>query len=246
MLIIKSGLLNKYPEVCFGFSTKIGLNRKSPYYFNLSHSVGDVKEVVLQNRKIFFRKLGLSEKTVATQKQIHGDGVQFIEEGTYCSESDAMITDKLNLGLAISSADCPAIFIYDTNKKIIAAVHSGWRGSQKKILLKILIKLQQEYGCDPSNLVSYIAPSISQRNYEVSEEVASLFDEKYSIKKNSIFLLDLKQINADIMFSFGLKRENVQVSSLCTYELKDLLHSFRRDGEKSGRAMGIISLRSVK
>lgn len=246
MLIIKSCLLNKYPEVCFGFSTKVGLNRKAPYYFNLSNSVGDVKEVVFQNRKVFFRKLGLTEKTVAAQKQVHGDGVQFVEEGTYCGESDAMITDKPNLGLAISSADCPAIFIYDTNKKIIAAVHSGWRGSQKKILLKVLKKLQQEYGCEPSNLAAYIAPSISQRNYEVGEEVASLFDEKYSIKKNSKFLLDLKQINADIMFSFGLKRKNVQVSSLCTYEMKDLLHSFRRDGEKSGRAMGIISLRAAR
>ena len=77
----------------------------------MSLSVNDSKENVLQNRRYFFTRLGLSDSSVATQKQIHGDHVTFIDEGVNCGESDAMITDKTNLGLAISSADCPAIFI---------------------------------------------------------------------------------------------------------------------------------------
>ena len=76
----------------------------------MSLSVNDSKENVLQNRRYFFTRLGLSDLSVATQKQIHGDHVTFIDEGVNCGESDAMITDKANLGLAISSADCPAIF----------------------------------------------------------------------------------------------------------------------------------------
>ena len=244
MLVLKSSLLNRFPEIIFGFSTKIGLNRQDPYFFNMSLSVKDSKENVLQNRRLFFTRLGLSDLSVATQKQIHGDHVTFIDEGVNCGESDSMITDKANLGLAISSADCPAIFIYDTKNKIIAAVHSGWRGTEKKITLKVLRKLETDFNSNPGNLIAYIAPSISQKHYEVGEEVASLFDDKYSVKKNSKYHLDLQKINRDLMLKFGLLKKNVQVSSLCSYEMRDLLHSYRRDGEISGRAFGIIAMKN--
>lgn len=241
MLVLKSSLLSRFPEIVFGFSTKIGLRRSKPYYFNMSLSVQDSQELVQQNRKYFFRRLGLSDSTIATQKQVHGDKVTFIDEGINCGESDAMITDKPNLGLAISSADCPAIFLYDIKKKVIAAVHSGWRGTARKILLKVLIKLKDDFNSEPGDLIAYVAPSISQKNYEVGEEVASIFDAKYSINKNSKYLLNLQEVNRDVMLNFGLIKKNIQVSSLCSYEMNNILHSFRRDGEKSGRAFGVIA-----
>jgi len=244
MLVLKSNLFNRFPEIIFGFSTKIGLKRKDPYFFNMSLSVKDSKENVLHNRRYFFTRLGLSDSSVATQKQIHGDHVTFIDKGVNCGESDAMITDKPNLGLAISSADCPAIFLYDTEHKVIAAVHSGWRGTEKKILLKVLMKFEKDFNSNPCNLIAYIAPSISQKHYEVGEEVASLFDEKYSVKKNSKYHLDLQKINRDLMLKFGMLKKNIQVSSLCSYEMKDLLHSYRRNGEISGRAFGIIAMKN--
>jgi len=244
MLVLKSSLLNRFPKIIFGFSTKIGLKRQHPYFFNMSLSVQDFRENVLQNRKYFFKRLGLSDSTVATQKQVHGDHVTFIDEGINCGESDAMITDKPNLGLAISSADCPAIFLFDIKQKVIAAVHSGWRGTEKKILLKVLTKLVQDFNSKPNNIAAYIAPSISQKHYEVGEEVASLFDEKYSIKKNPKYHLALQKINHDLMLKFGLLKKNIQVSSLCSYEMNDLLHSYRRDGEISGRAFGVIAMKN--
>ncbi|NWF89002.1 MAG: peptidoglycan editing factor PgeF [Ignavibacteriaceae bacterium] len=243
MLVLKSSLLNRFPQVVFGFSTKVGLRRSKPYYFNMSLSVQDSQELVLQNRNYFFRRLGLNDSTVATQKQVHGDKVTFIDEGTNCGESDAMLTDKPNLGLAISSADCPAIFLCDTKKRVIAAVHSGWRGTEKKILLKVLTRLKEDFNSNPVDLIAYVAPSISQKNYEVGEEVASIFDSKYSIKKNSKYLLDLQKVNRDMMINFGMLKKNIQVSSLCSYEMNDLLHSYRRDGERSGRAFGVIAMK---
>ncbi|OGU76960.1 MAG: polyphenol oxidoreductase [Ignavibacteria bacterium RBG_16_35_7] len=244
MLVLKSSLLNRYPEVIFGFSTKIGLKRHHPYFFNMSLSVQDSRENVLQNRRYFFRRLGLTESSVAIQKQIHGDNIKFIDDGISCGESDAMITDKPNLGLAISSADCPTIFLFDVEKKVIAAVHSGWRGTDKKILLKVLTKLVQDFNSKPNNIVAYIAPSISQKHYEVGEVVASLFDEKYSIKKNPKYLLNLQSINRDIMLKFGLLKKNIQASSLCSHEKEDILHSYRRDGIVSGRAFGVIAMKT--
>lgn len=243
MLIIKAGIFKKYSELIFGFSTKIGLNRSAPYHFNMSLSVNDSRAIVESNRKSFFNKLGLNGSLVASQKQVHEDNVALVNYGNYCGESDAMITHKPNLGLAISSADCPAIFLYDPINRAIAAVHSGWRGTHKKILLKTLSMLVKDYNSKPIDLIAYIAPSICQKNYEVGEEVASLFGNKYNTQSGKKYLLDLQSINKDLMLDFGLREKSIQVSSLCSYEMKDLLHSYRRDGEKSGRAFGVISLK---
>jgi YfiH family protein len=243
LAIIKSRLLKKYPEIIFGFSTKIGADREAPYYFNTSHSVGDNHEVVEQNRKILFEMLGLESDKVAMQRQVHGDTITYVEKGGPIGDSDALITDKPNLGLAISTADCTSIFLYDIKNKVIAAVHSGWRGTQKKILLKTLQKLKDDFKSSPENIIAYIGPSISQKNYEVGPEVADQFDSKYLIPKGEKFLLNVAGNNYDMLLGFGLKEENVQISHYCSFELDELLHSYRRDGLHSGRAFGIIAIK---
>ncbi len=242
MLILKSQIFSKYPEIIFSFSTKVDANRSAPYFFNVSHSVGDNMNIVDENRKLFFNSLSLKPENVALQKQVHGDNISYVSHGGNCGESDAMITREKNLGLAISTADCASIFIYDKSQKIIAAVHSGWRGTYKKILLKTLIKLREEFNSEPGDLLAYIGPSISKINYEVDEDVASLFDEKYYSKSGNKFLLNISQINYDILLEFGLIKNNVQKSLLCSYGMKDLLHSYRRDGKISGRALGVIAM----
>ncbi len=242
MLVLKSQVFKKYPEIIFGFSTKIGAERKAPFFFNLSNSVCDEKIIVDENRSLFFNSVGLDIKNVAIQKQIHGDKISYVSKGGVCGESDAMITDKKNLGLAISTADCAAIFLYDRKRKIIAAVHSGWRGTNKKILLKTLQTLSNAFQSNPKNISAYIAPSISQKNYEVGEEVANHFDKKYLIPSGKKYLLDVANVNYDILLNFGIKNSNIQISSLCSFEMKELLHSYRRDGQQSGRAFGIIAM----
>jgi len=246
MLVIKPHIFSHFPEIVFGFSTKTGMGRKHPYYFNMSYSVGDNKSLVDENRKYFFNSLGLNVQSVAFQKQVHKDNITEVNIAGFCGESDALITDKLNLGLVISSADCPAIFIYDTKSKIIAAVHSGWRGTEKKILKKTVVKLKNDYNSDPGDLICYIGPSISQPNYEVGKEVAESFDDMYiQIKKESYFL-DLKKANYDMLISENIPVENIQVSKLCSFGYSDLLHSYRRDGEKSGRASGLIAMKETE
>ena len=242
MLIIKPFIFKQYPEIVCGFSTKIGVNTSSPYYFNLSHSVGDKKEMVDFNRKLFFNKLGLNENLISYQIQVHGDFINEVNTFGNCGQSDALITTNKNLGLAISSADCPAIFIYDPVKKIIAAIHSGWRGTEKKILLKTLHNLRDEFSSNISDLVCYIGPSISQKNYEVGEEVANKFDDEFVLEKENKFYLDVSGANYKMLVDAGVKKINIQLSNLCSFELGNLLHSYRRDGQKSGRALGVIAM----
>jgi YfiH family protein len=242
MLILKPFIFKQYPEIVCGFSTKVGPNANPPYYFNLSYSVGEKKEIVDISRGLFFNELGLNENMVSYQKQVHEDSIQEVNTFGNCGESDALITTSKNLGLAISSADCPAIFIYDPIKKIITSVHSGWRGTEKKIVQKTIIKLNDEFNSNPQDLICYIGPSISQKNYEVGEEVANKFDDEFILKKENKFHLDVAGVSYKMMIDEGVKKVNIQVSGLCSFEYESLLHSYRRDGQKSGRALGVIAM----
>jgi hypothetical protein len=243
MKLVESEILKKYPEIIFGFNTRDGLNRKEPYFFNVSKSVGDDEIIVDENRAAFLNRLGLDYTNVVIQKQVHSDIVTYVTGGGIVGESDAMITDKPGLGLAISVADCTPIFIYDPANKVIAGVHSGWRGTEKQILLKTLEKLVKDFHVNPQNLIVYIGPCISQKKYEVGEEVAFLFDEKYWIKNKNKYLLSVGDINYDMLINLGIPSGNIEYSQKCTYENNNL-HSYRRDGQKSGRSWGIIAMKN--
>jgi polyphenol oxidase len=239
MIVIESQLLKQYPGVIFGFSTKPGGD--PPFYFNLSYSVGDNEEKVRQNRTSFFGSLGI--KKSAYQKQVHGNTLKYVDKEGYAGESDAMVTDKPGLGLIISAADCTSVYIYDFSKKIIAGVHAGWRGTQLDILEKTINEMVITYGCSPYTMTAYIAPSISGEVYEVDEDVAVRFDEKYVMPVNSKYLLNVSLKNYHALLEAEIPAENIQYSSLCTYKMKELLHSYRRDGIKSGRSVGVIAMK---
>lgn len=242
MLIIKPYIFNRYPEIISGISTKIGADRKAPYFFNMSFSVEDDEEIVKENRELFFKELGINPDNAAYQRQVHGDEISFVEKGGLAGESDAMITNKPGIALAVSIADCVPVLLYSPDIKTIAGVHSGWRGTEKKILLKVLNKLR-EAGSTPENIIAYIGPSISKNIYEVGREVSEKFDKKYISEREGKTFLDVAGVNLDILLNFGLKKNNIQVSQLCTYALKDILHSYRRDGIKSGRSFAVIALK---
>jgi len=243
MVILKSLLFNQFPEIIFGFSTKIG-SGEPPYHFNLSLTVGDDPEKVKERRGNFFTALGIAHTVY--QKQIHSSIIKYVDREGYAGESDALITDRPGLGLLISAADCTSVYIYDFHKKIIAGIHAGWRGTRQNIVEKTLTELTDKYKCSPDTMSAYIAPSIGRDVYEVDADTAHLFDEKYYIPKGSKYLLDVSGKNYDALRNAGIPVENIQYSGLCTYRLKDFLHSYRRDGIVSGRSLGVIAMREKK
>lgn len=243
MKIIQSKILSQFPEIRNGFSTKIGLKRIAPFYFNMSHSVGDEDKNVSENRDRFFSEMGFKTSSVIMQNQTHSDIVRIVGRNSVYKESDAMITCERGIGLAVSSADCGAILVFDNENKVIAGVHSGWRGTKKKILEKTLHTMAREFNSKPENLFSYLAPCISGENYEVGNEVAELFDSKYIyVKENSLYL-DIKSANRDMLIDFGISETQIEISEFCSFAEKSLLHSYRRDGSVSGRALALIALK---
>ncbi|PKL81895.1 MAG: peptidoglycan editing factor PgeF, partial [Ignavibacteriae bacterium HGW-Ignavibacteriae-3] len=179
----------------------------------------------------------------AIQKQTHSDIITIVEKPGMIGESDAIITAKAGIGLAVSSADCVPSFIYDKKKKLVSGIHSGWRGTQRKILLKTILELKKQFNSDPIDLFVFVGPSISQKNYEVGEDVASQFDQKYSLRDGGKIYLDVLQANIDMLHQAGIPDNQIEVSPLCSFEEKDLLHSYRREGDLSGRALGIIAMK---
>ena len=245
MLILKPYIFSEFENLVFGFSTKFGDDDKPPYYFNLSLSVGDDPDMVLNNRNKLINSLGLSLKNAAFQKQVHEDKVTYVNDAGNIGESDAMITNKTGVVLCISTADCTTVFIYDRQIKIIAAVHSGWRGTQKRITEKTVKKLKNEFNCKPENMFVYLGPSISQANYKVGKEVADYFDNKYLKKEDDKFLLDISSANYDMLIKEKIPPFQIQKSPLCSFEYNEVLHSYRRDGKYSGRALGIIGMKVI-
>lgn len=244
MLILKPYIFNPYPEIIFGFSPRFAAGITSDIGFNLSYSVGDDINSVNSNRKLFFNKLGLMNENVSYQHQVHSDRILYVNKSGLCGESDALVTAQKGLGLAISIADCTPVFIYDQVNKIIAAVHSGWRGTEQKILMKTIQTLVRDHKSNPQNLIAYIGPSISKVNYEVGKEVAEKFSGKYLTVNGDKFLLDVSGVNYDLLIEAGLKKNNIQKSGLCTYEFSELFHSYRRDADRSGRSLGLIAMRA--
>ncbi len=242
-MIIQSALLNRFSDVVFGFSGKAEGSFDAPFYWNMSLSVGDDPNAVKANRKLFFERLGLGVENVALQKQVHGDVVAVRVSGGTEGETDAMVTNVRGLGLGISSADCTPIFIYDPVHKAIGAVHSGWKGTELKIVEKTFAVMNREYGTEAGDVFVYIGPSITRKNYEVGEEFLDKFPLQFFARFDNKLLLDVAGINYAMLRDLGVPIQNIQHSTLCSYEFNHQCHSYRRDGITSGRALGVIALR---
>lgn len=239
MKVIAPEFLKKYPGLIIAISTKEGGVSPAPYFLNMGLSVGDEKENVLENRKRFFEYLNIPPERVVTQKQIHSDNINIVSEACFIEDSDALIANEKDLFLAISIADCIPVFLFDSDKKVIAGIHSGWKGTEYKITEKVVKRMKDEYEVNPNEIAAYIGPGISVENYEVSKEVAEKFPGSYKIE-NGKYFLDLKKDIYQQLINSGVKEENIEVAPYCTFRDKELFHSHRREKGATGRMFGVI------
>ena len=242
LIIIQSEIFKKFSGLVFGFSTKKGGVSPAPLYLNLSYSVGDDPEYVKANRKLFFDKLGIPEDRVTFQRQIHSSEVNYSGSPTFFDGCDAIYTDKKNIFLTVSTADCIPVFVYSPEKNIVAGIHAGWKGTSGQIVFKTIQRLNREFSLKNDSLHAFIGPGICSEHYEVGAEVAGLFDESEKKQKGHKFHLDLKKANFNQLIKSGLNDFNIEVSDHCTFCNPALFHSYRRDGEKAGRMLGVIGM----
>lgn len=200
--------------------------------------------------------LNLDVATIMKPHQTHTDNIEVVEKITKLDEVDGMITNKPNITLLTTSADCTSLLFYDPIRKVIGAVHSGWKGTLQAISKKTVGKMMQVYGCNPKDIICCICPCIKQCCFEVEDDVKKLFKNKFKdfdnidtiIKKGKTiegkqkYYIDTTKINKQLLKNAGLKEENIIDSEICTMCHPEYFHSYRVDKENSGRNAAIISL----
>ena len=243
-IYIKPVIFDKFDNVVCAVSTKYsGTDDHRPFYFNMSYKVGDKSENVKINREKLFNALGIKGNKVTYQQQTHSIKHNYVNEPSFFKDSDALFTDVPGNYLAVSVADCIPVFLYEPGRNIISAVHSGWRGTQAKILTETLMTLRKRFDVNFADMIAYIGPGISKKNFEVSKDVFDLFRDEVREINEGKYHVDLKNDNFLQLKEIGLNPGNIEVSEYCTFRNPELFHSYRRDKENSGRMLGIIGLR---
>jgi len=236
-------IFKQHKKIRCVFSTRYNNNSGESGNFNLGYMLSANQKIVNENRKIFLEESGGLEGHTAIGKQVHSVSVRNINSAGEYEDTDGMLTQTPGLSLIVSVADCLPIFLYDPENGAIGSVHSGWKGTEGKIVINAINQMSDSYGTSPSNLLCAIGPSIEGACYEVGVEVATQFDDKYlKASDEGKFYLDLKAVLTAQMLSTGVRFENIEISEVCNKCDADNFFSHRREGEKSGRMWGLIRL----
>jgi YfiH family protein len=212
----------------------------------------DKKKNILKNLEIVSNKIKAKNKKIILLNQVHSNKFHYIGMHSKLNnkfEGDALVTDRKNTPIAILTADCAPVLIYDDKKKMIAAIHAGWKGSYKGIVKKV-VKFMIKKGCSSKNITAAIGPCISSNNYEVKEDFIKKFIKKD--KKNIIFFKKNKDknyfsLNKYIHFQLNsLDIKKIDIINKDTFNTKNNFFSARRSISRSendyGRNISIIMI----
>lgn len=169
----------------------------------------------------------------------NGDAEEFIKR-----EGDAIVTNKDNVIIGAFTADCVPVILVDEVKGVIAAIHSGWKGTFNSITKKTIEKMIQEYEVKIEDIKVYIGPHIRQCCYEVSEELKEEFLNKTKIKEDELFdgrNLSMERCILEDLRSINIEEDNIYTINLCTYcEDKIKLFSYRKSVGTYGRLFTFV------
>lgn len=194
-----------------------------------------------KNHDTFFRKEGIDPASIVSPLLTAGNNVAVVTEadrGTIVRNVDGLITDRLNIVLTVTIADCLPIFLHDPDKHVIGLVHAGWKGLAANVVAAAIDTLEQTFDANPLDLLVTVGPSIGPCHYEVGNDVAEKFfqyPDAIQRKEGKIFL-DLRFIAVQQCLALAVRPEHIVVSSECTYE-NETLFSARRDKKEPVEAM---------
>ncbi len=164
---------------------------------------------------------------------------------------DGLVTNIPGICLVTFYADCVPLFFVDPVKKAIGLSHSGWRGTVGKIGRVTVELMQQQYGCDPSDILAAVGPSVCRDCYEVSKDVIERFRESFAEKywkdlfyqkENGKYQLDLWKANEIIFAEAGILPEHTAVTNVCTHCNSEVLYSHRTAGNERGSLAAFLAL----
>lgn len=216
--------------------------------------------------KKFFEEVKDDYTKIIKPAQDHTDEIKVVKNKRYkdrpefetsdYSKTDGLITNKKDIILETTNADCILLLFYDPVKEVIANTHSGWKGTIQRISVKTVEKMKNEFGCNPEDIICCICPSIRKCHFEVDRDVKEMFENEYKDLKNDQLCdiiqekipnekwnIDTVLINKIILQKAGLKEENIVDSGICSVCHSDLIHSFRV--EKQGYGLNAAFIEKI-
>lgn len=188
-------------------------------------------------------------------KQVHGDGIEIFrgtEQGAqyfWEKEGDAILTSTSRIAIAVFTADCLPILLFHPEKKVIAIIHAGWRGTGLGIAAKVVEKMAEEFECPLEEIETALGPCIGPCCYEVDEPVKQAFLRNglpwqifSSPRGPGKWSLDLQKANSFILEKAGVAKKNIRVLDYCTGCFPDLFFSHRKEMGTRGRHLNFIAL----
>lgn len=235
--------LDAFPGITHAFFTRKGGVSKSPYA-SLDAGNGDTENEsrVIENRNRILKISG-GERLIPIH-QVHGrKAVVYRGETGFTgsfADADALITDRPGAVLMIRTADCQPVLIYDPQKKVVAAIHSGWRGSVQNIIASTIEAMTAVFASSPADLYAGIGPSLGPCCAEFVNYREELPESFFSCKTGKNHF-DFWEISRRQLLEKGVPDKNIRISGLCTRCNQDLFFSYRRD-KITGRLANIIGI----
>ena len=222
------------------------------------------------------RAIGSKYRNLVKPRQYHTNNVMVVENKINrftpdfnlekYSKTDGLITNKKNIIFSTTNADCILFLLFDPIKKVIANIHSGWKGTLQRIIVQAVNKMIGEFGCDPKDIICCICPSIRKCHFEVGQDVKDKFQEEFATLEGSIYVdekgnktvikisdiieekqekwnIDTVLINKILMQNMGLIPENIIDSGICSMCNPNLIHSYRSEKQGFGLETALIQLK---
>ncbi len=199
----------------------------------------DVIEHGFGNRNDF--DLLVSDKNTVIMKQVHGNDINIIKSNFDVKECDSLVTQVKNIKLCVKTADCIPILLYDSRKKVVAAVHCGRAGLEKHILTKTISAMEEEYNTDSDDIIAVLGPAVSEKHYSVDKKTFNRFVECTEVKQTGC-KINLKAAAEYELLQNGISKKNIDDIEICTFE--DIkFNSYRRD-KTDQRQISFIALKN--
>ncbi len=225
-------------------------------------------EQVKSNLRIMCENCGFNIETIIRPDYDHTNNVEVVDKVDISKEipelrgerfiaTDGLITNKKDITIMSTNADCLLILLYDPVKKVIGNIHAGWKGSFNKITLNAINKMKEEYNCNPEDIEAYFSPSIRKCHFEVDEDVMQIcrnnfeytgkLDEIISIGEikegKQKYLIDNVLINKLLLLESGVKKGNIIDSKICSICCSEKIHSRRVEGLNFGLRSSIYFIK---
>jgi len=228
-------------SVAHGFTTRVGgVSTGHLASLNLRVQRGDTEENVLENYRRLGAALGFDPRKLVMSNQTHSDLIRVVRQedwgaGLYGPElppCDALITDVPGTALAVFTADCTPIVLWDSVTGAVGAVHAGWRGTAANIAGKTVEAMTAAFGCDRANIRAAIGPNIGQCCFETDADVPLALQKTYGPevawfvhRRENKYYVNLKTVNAMALGRAGV--DIMELSDHCTACMPELYWSHR-------------------